>query len=119
MKQHVASWLRRYPLMPLEVDCATAVMLKILDGKCKMPADEKRVMAELYHQVRSLPGALLGAEIHQMIRYAGDSPDEAMRLRIYEHRVLAETRIARPTMKAFKAMIRRNGLLDAPEPAGG
>jgi hypothetical protein len=110
--QSVASWLTRVTLQPAEIDCANAVMLKILDGKCKMPADEKQVMAELYRQLDGRSGPLLGEAVHRLIAEAGDRPDEAMRNRIYEQRVLAETRIARPTMKAFKAMIRRTGLLD-------
>lgn len=112
MHQHVRRWLASHPLKPVEVDCVTAVMLKILDGECKMPADEKRVMTELYKQVRHLSGLLLGPEDHALIRRVGNAPDEATKDLIYEQRVLAETRIARPTMKAFKAMIRERGLLD-------
>jgi hypothetical protein len=87
-------------------------MLKILDGKCKMPADEKRVMRELYRQLERRCGRLLGPSVHELVEAAGERPDEAMRSRIYEQRVLAETAIARPVMKAFKAMIRSTGLLD-------
>ncbi|HYQ37790.1 MAG TPA: hypothetical protein VER09_02500, partial [Pseudomonas sp.] len=99
-------------LSPAHVDCATAVMLKILDGKCKMRPTEKRVMALLYEQVKDCPGARLGAAEHALIAAAGASLDEAMRLRVYEQRVLAETRISRPVMKGFKAMLREQGLLD-------
>ncbi len=45
--EHVRCWVREHPLSPIHVDCATAVMLKILDGKCKMDAEEKLVMALL------------------------------------------------------------------------
>jgi hypothetical protein len=38
---HVRQWVLEHPLSPAHVDCATAVMLKILDGKCKMDAEEK------------------------------------------------------------------------------
>ena len=54
----VARWLATHPLSPAHVDCATAVMLKILDGKCKMRPTEKTLMALLYDQVRARPGAL-------------------------------------------------------------
>lgn len=116
IKRRVGQWLTRHPLTPIDIDCATAVMLKILDGKCRMPAGEKQVMKALYRQVRSMAGQLLGPETHELIRLAGDTPDETMRLRIYEQRVLAETRIARPRMKAFKAMIRERGLLKTGRP---
>ncbi len=109
---HIQNWLAHNLLAPIEVDCVAAVMLKILDGKCKMAADEKNLMAELYHQVKSQSGLLLGSEIHDLIQRAGDAPDGEMRNLIYEQRVLAETHIARPTMKAFKARLRESGLLE-------
>jgi hypothetical protein len=112
LRAHVADWLAGRRLSAPEVDCANAVMLKILDGKCKMPADEKRVMRELYRQLERRCGRLLGPSVHELVEAAGERPDEAMRSRIYEQRVLAETAIARPVMKAFKAMIRSTGLLD-------
>ena len=112
LRAHVADWLAGRELGAPEVDCANAVMLKILDGKCKMPADEKRVMRELYRQLERRCGRLLGPGVHDLVEAAGEHPDEAMRSRIYEQRVLAETAIARPLMKAFKAMIRSTGLLD-------
>lgn len=116
---HVAAWVRAHPLAPVEVDCATAVMLKILDGKCKMAAAEKRVMEQLYDQVKALPGLALGEETHRLIATARSLPDDGLKNFIYEKRVLAETVITRPVMKGFKAMIRQHGLLvDAPEEEG-
>lgn len=116
---HVAAWVRAHPLSSVEVDCATAVMLKILDGKCKMAAAEKRVMEQLYDQVKALPGLALGEETHRLIATARSLPDDGLKNFIYEKRVLAETVITRPVMKGFKAMIRQHGLLvDAPEEEG-
>ncbi|MBK7415437.1 MAG: hypothetical protein IPJ38_10365 [Dechloromonas sp.] len=109
---HVAEWVQNNPLSPVYIDCTTAIMLKILDGKCKMAAAEKRVMAELYKQVKTHPGLNLGADIHHLIARAQSHADEAMKTFIYEKRVLAETMISRPVMKGFKAMIRQQGLLD-------
>ncbi len=112
MKQHVATWLGRHTLSAQQIDCVVAVMLKILDGKCKMNTDEKVIMAELYQQVKHLPGNLLAGECHHIISVALAGIDEAMKNDIYEMRVLAETRISRPVMKQFKAMIREQGLVD-------
>lgn len=110
----VARWAEVYPLSPAHVDCATAVMLKILDGKCKMPEAEKAVMERLYDAVKLRPGLHLGAAEHDLIAEArgGDrrARDAALREFIYEKRVLAETLISRPVMKGFKAMIREQGL---------
>jgi hypothetical protein len=110
-------WLRQFPLSAAEVDCATTVMLKILDGKCKMAPDEKRVMRALYLAVRQLPGIELGEDIHNLIGYTRELDelgelDESIRLFIYEKRVLAESRISRPVMKTFKARIRQNGIFN-------
>jgi hypothetical protein len=109
---HLVLWVQNNPLTPVHIDCATAIMLKILDGKCKMAAGEKRVMAELYDQVKTRPGHNLGADIHSLIARAQSHADEAMKTFIYEKRVLAETMISRPVMKGFKAMIREQGLLN-------
>jgi len=109
---HVARWVAAHPLTPGEVDCATAVMLKILDGKCKMAAGEKLVMAALYDAVATQPGLSLGAASHALIASARGSTDEALKEHIYEQRLFAETAIGRPVMKAFKAMIRQCGLFD-------
>lgn len=113
LPDHVARWAEAHPLSPIHVDCATAVMLKILDGKCKMRDGEKTVMALLYDAVKRRPGEKLGADIHALIATARAHLDEAMKLHVYEKRVLAETAISRPVMKDFKAMIRREGLLVA------
>ncbi len=106
----VGRWVAEHPLTPLHVDCATTVMLKILDGKCKMYPEEKIVMTLLYDQVKGLPGELFDDALHRLIAEARDNLDEAMRNRIYEKRVLAETVLSRPVMKGFKALIRQRGL---------
>ena len=104
---HVQQWVKDHPLSPIHVDCATTVMLKILDGKCKMDADEKVVMALLYDEVKHLPSSLLGEDIHALIATARNShEDDEIRELVYEKRVLAETMLSRPVMKGFKAMIR-------------
>ena len=107
---HVPAWVAAHPLTPSDVDCATAVMLKILDGKCKMGEVEKRVMAALYDALRGRPGQRFGDAEHALIATARRGADETLKMAIYERRVLAETAISRPVMKAFKAMIRVEGL---------
>lgn len=108
--KNLIPWLQANPLATHEVDCAIAVMLKILDGKCKMKADEKIVMAALYQAVKDNPSDLFGEDIHAVIRRGNNDHSETMKLQIYETRVLAETQISRPVMKAFKARIRQAGI---------
>ncbi|MEJ2612020.1 MAG: hypothetical protein P8179_18600 [Candidatus Thiodiazotropha sp.] len=110
--QHVAQWVQGHPLKPAHVDCATAVMLKILDGKCKMTEDDKSFMTLLYDAVKQCQGALLGDDIHHLIADARDRLNDERRNSLYEKRVLAETMISRPVMKGFKTMIREQGLFD-------
>lgn len=114
--QRVADWVEVHPLSPSDIDCATAVMLKILDGKCKMSTVDKLVMAQLYDAVKGRPGLRLGDAIHGLIATARPAASEALKDFIYEQRVLAETAISRPVMKAFKAMIRQRGLFDGMAP---
>ena len=111
--EQVAQWLAECPLSPSEVDCAVAVKLKILDGKCKMPAEEKVVMALLYGCIVALPGARLDFNMRALIAQLSPVLSETQKNQIYEQRVLAETMISRPIMKAFKARIRAQGLLEA------
>lgn len=98
-------------LRGVEIDCCIAVMLKILDGKCKMNPQEKQLMAELYDVLRQQPNQLLEATTHDIIAQARQQPEPVLLEHIYELRVLAETRISRPIMKAFKARLRAAGLL--------
>jgi hypothetical protein len=114
--QDVASWAVVHPFPPAHVDCATAVMLKILDGKCKMDATEKVVMVHLYDAVKGRPGMCLGAAAHALIAQARSRIDAALRERVYEMRVLAETMISRPVMKGFKVLIREQGLFAGSAP---
>ena len=110
---HIDRWIKDHPLSPIHVDCVTTVMLKILDGKCKMKTEEKVVMALLYDQTKNLPGELLDETVHQLITDARANLDDAMKNFIYEKRLLAETMISRPIMKGFKSLIREQGLFDA------
>lgn len=112
--EQITTWLKSYPLSPIQIDCATTVMLKILDGKCKMRSEEKIVMALLYDQIKNQQGHVLTNETHELIANARNhsEEDEALKMLIYEKRLLAETEISRPIMKQFKAFIREQGLLD-------
>ena len=110
---HIAAWLESHPLSPTQIDCAITVMLKIIDGKCKMRSEEKMVMTLLYDQIKTQPGQILTFEIHSLIADARNrSYDDALKMLIYEKRLLAETAISRPVMKQFKAFIRETGLLE-------
>ena len=130
MKTTIDTWAASRLWQAIDIDCTTAVMLKILDGKCKMGREEKMVMTLLYDCVKDRGGQLLGDEAHRLIsrareRLAGEEEGakesgageadseaaEGMRMQVYEMRMLAETMISRPVMKAFKAMLRDEGVI--------
>lgn len=96
LQDPISRWVETTPLTPIEVDCATAVMLKILDGKCKMDEQEKRAMTLLYEKLKDRAGAVLDARLHDLIAETQNGLDDALRERIYEKRVLAETMIRVP-----------------------
>lgn len=109
---HPASiWVENIKLEPLEVDCITTIMLKILDGKCKMFPVEKEAITWMYEITKHQPGIVLNSEIHELIGNALDKKDEKTVQNIYEQRLYAETMISRPVMKAFKAKLRKHGII--------
>lgn len=108
---HAAARAATAHLDPREIDCATALMLKIIDGKCRMNPAEKAIMALVYDVVKDRPGRHLGAADHALVALARDSRDPDLPARVCERRVLAETMISRPVMKAYKAMLRQVGVL--------
>ena len=103
-------WLAEHSFSPVEIDCINTVMLKILDGKCKMASEEKIIMTALYHANKTQGGFLLKDDVHTLITQALAHSDEDMKMRVYEQRLLAETMLSRPVMKQFKARIRAEGL---------
>ena len=110
-----SAWALQNLRDPTHIDCVTTVMLKILDGKCKMGEPEKAVMTVLYDLVKDRPGRLLGPDVHELITTARSCGEESMVMVVYEQRLLAETMISRPVMKAFKALLRRQGILGSQE----
>ncbi len=100
------TWAMAAALDPVHVDCVTAIMLKILDAKCKMGETEKQALAAVYDVVRTRPGQGLGDAVHTLIARAraGDG-DPGLPGRIHDERVRAESFIPKPVMKGFKALL--------------
>lgn len=103
------------PLQGSDIDCVTAVMLKMLDGKCKMSGGAKAVMEQIYDRVKGRPGQILPSDTHEIIAAARSRSDPELRERVHRQRVAAESLIPRPVMKAFKARLRRDGILPTSE----
>lgn len=107
VEQHPAAvWARQAALTPSDVDCITAVMLKILDGKCKMGTEEKAALTAIYEVTRGREGTLFDASVHQRIAMARHDGTGHSGPGIHQLRLQAEAMITKPVMKAFKAMLR-------------
>ena len=109
-----AQWALNTSLEPAHLDCVTAIMLKILDGKCKMGEAEKTAVTAVYDVVMDWPGQQLGVEVHALIAQARQGADSALAASVHAWRVRAETHIPKPVMKGFKQSLRAS--LPMPSP---
>ena len=106
-KLHPATgWAAGQAFSAMEIDCTTAVILKILDGKCKMLPGEKAAVMKIYDVVNAGDGKLFGPADLQVISMARKKPEEGIIQRIHELRVYAESCIPRSVMKQYKARLR-------------
>lgn len=104
---HPASeWAQRTVFAPIHLDCVTAIMLKILDAKCKMGAPEKSALTAVYDEIKLRPGQGLGEEVHDLIAAARQHKDAEVAARIHAWRERAEACIPKPVMKDFKQLLR-------------
>lgn len=104
--QTLANWAKNTELSTIHLDCITTVMLKILDGKCKMSDNEKLMLMDIYNVTKTRPGKLFGEETHDLINTALVFGLRNIKGRIHKARVEAEAKISKPVMKSFKAMMR-------------
>lgn len=102
-----AQWALETGFDPVQVDCTTAVVLKILDGKCKMLPGEMAAVMAIYDAVRQRPARLFDNGTHRTIDMARAHPDRVTATVVHELRIHAEASIPKPVMKAFKAMLRQ------------
>lgn len=101
-----AQWAYEQTFSSIEVDCTTTVVLKILDGKCKMLPGEKAAIMEIYDVVQNETGVLFDSEALETIEKARQEPNDSTMQRIHELRLYAEANIPKPMMKKYKAMLR-------------
>ena len=105
-KHPAAQWAEAQDFSSTDVDCTTTVVLKILDGKCKMLPGEKVAIMEIYDVIRSGSGVLFDATSHQIIDQARHQFSKEVQQIIHNLRLLAEKHIPKPVMKKYKAMLR-------------
>lgn len=106
-KIHPATdWAQSMQFDATQVDCTIAVVLKILDNKCKMLPGEKAAVMCIYDVVKLQPGKLFDDETHTIVTQARIQPNNESKIKIHELRVYAEANIPKPVMKAYKAILR-------------
>lgn len=106
-KIHPATtWAQAMQFDAAQVDCTIAVVLKILDDKCKMLPGEKVAVMCVYDAIKLQPGYLFDNETHATIARARTQTNEDCKTMIHELRVYAEANIPKPVMKAYKAILR-------------
>lgn len=101
-----AAWAQESEFEPAHLDCVTAIMLKILDAKCKMGEADKRALAAVYDEIKDRPGQALDGSVHELIAAARRNMDAELAARIHDWRVRAEAAIPKPVMKGFKELLR-------------
>ena len=101
-----ALWARQHCFTPQQHDCTTAVVLKILDGKCKMLPGEKEAVIAVYHATARQSGERFGAEVHRLIGLALQQEKRQLAEPIHQLRLMAESLIPKPEMKQYKAVLR-------------
>ncbi|MET0116861.1 MAG: hypothetical protein ABW090_05510 [Sedimenticola sp.] len=101
-------WASDRAFEPLHVDCITAVMLKILDGKCKMGETEQSMIKPLYEMTSNLMGVHFDQRVHKAIGMAMANPRNQWKDEIHTLRLRAEEVIPKPVMKAFKQHLRES-----------
>ena len=103
-----AVWVQGARLNTMQVDCVTAVVLKILDNKCKMNLEEQLAMLAIYRELRSRQGGVFDEDVHQTIEHALRVSDVRISRQIHEYRLFAERAIPKPVMKYFKQYLRES-----------
>lgn len=101
-----AAWAEKTEFVPIHVDCIIAIVLKILDNKCKMGMKEKTSLMAIYDVTRTRKGQLFDMAIHQEIEAARLGNSALLAERIHQLRKQAEASIEKPVMKAFKTLLR-------------
>lgn len=101
-----AQWAIQSDFTPDQVDCTTAVVLKILDNKCKMLPGEKLAVMAIYDVVRHLAAPLFDSTVHDAIHAARQQPGTQTLEAIHPLRVHAEAAIPKPVMKRYKTFLR-------------
>ncbi len=74
----IQAWAMQQKFDAQHLDCMTAVMLKILDRKCKMNAEVQQSFIDLYRLIEKKESQIFDLEIHSFIDQAFKQPDQLL-----------------------------------------
>lgn len=102
-------WAETAQLDISQCDCVTAVVLKILDRKCKMAAPQQEAMLAIYDTLQPPPSVAFDHSVHQCIEQVRSRQhlDETLYRKVHLLRLKAEADIEKTVMKTFKSRLRR------------
>ncbi len=98
----IQAWARQQKFDAWQLDCMTAVMLKILDKKCQMNTEIQQLFIDIYRVIEKNESNIFDLEIHSFIDQVFKHPDTLSLRYIHELRLYAESTIEKSVMKEFK-----------------
>lgn len=104
----IVDWASNTDFNLQQVDCLVAIMLKILDGKCKMDPATQLAVRSVYLNAHRQRSHLFDTAIHDFIASCFSAPDPLSFKHVHELRVFAESAIHKSVMKGFKQWLWTN-----------
>lgn len=91
----------------MQNECIVTLALKIVDDTCKMDDYERSVFMKLYDALPAYKSDFFDAEVFDLIAEGRQTPTAQIFAKIKPLRQAGMDFVTRPTMKAFKADVRR------------
>jgi len=105
----VYEWAKTYDFDDVELQYATILALKILDGQCKMDYDNYNLFMSVYDGICDKTATPFDKKVHQIIALARSNdpiiPKDEYKEAIHSLRVAMMKDMDKPTMKAFKQLV--------------
>ena len=100
-----ALWALGAGFEPIQLDCVTAIMLRILAGRCLMGEAQMNAMAAVYDVVKMRSGQGLGDEVHAIIAAARQGDESSLSVSINDWHARAEAVISKAVMTDFEQLL--------------
>lgn len=103
--QSIIEWCEHSSFSKMQLDCLTALMLKILDDKCHMDETHQDVIKAMYSVTGERAGDFFDSDIHLFIQQVLRDSSPVLDGYIHELRLYAESAIPKQKMKSFKQFL--------------